>query len=208
MRPFHHARASAKRTGRHWREDLEIHEFLDSSKVAYPDLRHRMLLHSTDLGGELAVRAFPSRADIREVVSRHIQEDLGELRTLRDWLGLCNCARLPRPHPRALPIDEAELLAAEQQRQGLADAEGPRAVLEILRLPTILAPEFEEAAWCILGNAFGPGLVRRVLGPPVEVVGRNGTPTIFDPAWCAEAIIHFLFRAIPEVRSVVTALRS
>ena len=207
MRPFHHARASAKRSGRHWREDLEIHEFLDSSKVAYADLRHRMLLHSTDLGGELARRAFPARADIHEVVSRHIQEDLGELRTLGDWLMRCNRTRLPRPHPRALPIAEAELLAAEQQRQGLADTDGPKAVLDILRLPTILAPEFGESAWCILGNAFGPGLVRRVLGPPVEVAGRNGTATVFDPAWCAEAIIYHLFRGIPDVRSVVTALR-
>jgi hypothetical protein len=208
MRPFHHARASAARSGRHWSDDLEIHEFLDSSKVAFADLRHRMLLHSTDLGGTLAARAFPSRADVREVVSRHVLEDLGEARTLGDWLRHCNCARLPRPHPRSLPINETELLGAEQQRQGLADAEGPRAVLEILRLPTMLAPEFGDSAWCILGNAFGPGLVRRVLGPPVEVIGRNGTPIVFDPAWCAEAIIHHLFRAIPDVRSVVTALQS
>ncbi len=207
MRPFHHARASAKRAGRNWREDLEIHEFLDSSKVAYADLRHRMLLHSTDLGGELAARAFPSRTDVRSIVSDHILEDLGETRILGDWLSLCNRAHLPRPNPRSLPIDEAELLAVEQERQGLADAEGPKAVLDILRLPTLLAPEFGEHAWCVLGNSFGPGLVRRVLGAPREVAGRNGTPAVFDPAWCAESIIYFLFRTIPEVRSVVTALR-
>lgn len=207
MRPFHHARASAKRSGRPWCDDLEIHEFLDSSKVAFADLRHRMLLHSTDLGGELAARAFPARADIRAVVSDHIVEDLGEARTLHDWLRLCNLTHLPRPNPRSFPLDEATLLATEQQRQGLADVDGPRAVLEILRLPTRLAPEFGEQAWCVLGNSFGPGLVRRVLGAPREVAGRNGKPTVFDPAWCAESIIYALFRTIPEVRSVVTALR-
>lgn len=208
MRPFHHARASATLSGRPWREDLDIHEFIDSSKVAFSDLRHRMLLHSIDLGGELAARAFPSRVDVRKIVTNHIVEDLGEARTLCDWIGLCNLAHLPRPHPRSLPINEAELLAAEQQRHGLANVDGPKAVLDVLRLPTVLAPEYEEYAWCILGNSFGPGVIRRVLGAPYEVAGRNGTPTVFDPAWCAEAIIFYLFRTIPEVRSVVTALRS
>jgi hypothetical protein len=129
MRPYQHARASAARSGREWVEDLAIHEFIDSTKAAFPDLRHRMILHSVDLGGELAARAFPGRPDAREVVRRHVIEDVGHARTVGDWLAHCNLHRLPRPHPGSLPIDEEALIEAERQRQALADDDGPRAVL-------------------------------------------------------------------------------
>lgn len=207
MRPFHHARASAHRSAGDWRADLEIHEFIDSTKCAVPDLRHRMILHSVDLGAELAARAFPGRADVREIVRAHVIEDLGEPRTLGDWLASCDHDRLPRPHPRALPLDIEALLEREQERQMLATGAEPQAVLDILMLPTALAPQFGALAWCVLGNSFGPFIVRRLLGAPREVEGRHGRAVIFDPAWCAEAMIHQVFRTIPELRSVVTAVR-
>ena len=94
MRPFHHARASAARSGRDWREDLAIHEFIDSTKIAFADLRHRMILHSVDLGGELASRAFPRRPDAREIARNHVVEDLGEDRSLSDWLRHCQLVPL------------------------------------------------------------------------------------------------------------------
>jgi hypothetical protein len=202
-----HARASAARSGRDWREDLEIHEFIDSTKIAFADLRHRMILHSVDLGGELTARAFPCRPDAREIARNHVVEDLGEDRSLGCWLWHCQLGGLPRPHPGSLPIDENALLSGEQQRQALANQEGPAAVLEILRLPLRLAPEYGNHAWCVLCNAFGPSLVRRLLGPPRELPGTSGVPVIFDPAWCAEAMIFRIYRAIPEVRSVAAALR-
>ena len=208
MRPYHHARASAARSGNDWREDLKIHEFIDSSKTAFPDLRHRMILHSTDLGGELAARAFPDRLDARELVKNHIIEDLGQVRTIHDWLSHCRTQQLPRPHPGSLPVNEEVLLEAERARQTLADHQGPRAVLEILRLPLVLAPQHGDYAWSVLCNSFGPCVVRQILGPPRELPGANGTAVIFDPAWCAEAMIFAIFRTIPELRWVVMALRS
>jgi hypothetical protein len=60
MRPYQHARSSTAQSGRKWVEDLPIHALIDSTKAAFPDLRHRMILHSVDLGGELAARAFPT----------------------------------------------------------------------------------------------------------------------------------------------------
>jgi hypothetical protein len=196
------------RSGCAWFDDLAIHELVDSSKAVFPDLRHRMILHSVDLGGELAARAFPSRYDVREIVRQHVIEDIGDARTLGCWLTHCSIERLPRPHPRSWPIDAETLIETERRRQRLADPEGPRAVLDILQLPSQLAPEYGDAAWCVLCNAFGPFLTRQVLGPPREVRGMNGTPAIFDPAWCAEAMIFSIFRTIPELRSVVTTLRT
>lgn len=207
MRPFHHARASAGRSGTDWRTDLEIHEFIDSTKCAFPDLRHRMILHSIDLGAELAARAFPQRPDARDIVRNHVVEDLGEALTLNDWLRACDRERLPRPHPRSSPIDLDALLHEEQERQRLKDTSEARAVLDILRLPIGFAPDHGTHAWCVLGNAFGPFLVRRLLGAPREVPGSDGDPVLFDPAWCAEAMIYRIFGTIPELRSVVIALR-
>jgi hypothetical protein len=197
MRPYQHARASAARSGRPWIEDLAIHEFIDSSKAAFPDLRHRMILHSVDLGGELASLAFPTRSDVREIVRQHIIEDVGHGRTLSDWLTHCNVERLPRPHPSSWPIDDEALIEAEWRRQRLADSEWPRAVLDILRLPSQLAPEHGDAAWAVLCNSFGPSLVRQVLGPPRELTGAGATSVIFDAAWCAEAMIFGIYRTIP-----------
>jgi hypothetical protein len=207
MRPYQHAQTSAARSGRAWGEDLAIHEFIDSTKAAFPDLRHRMILHSVDLGAQLAALAFPTRSDVREIVRQHVIEDIGHARTLGDWLTHCSVERLPRPHPGSWPIEEEALIEAERRRQGLANSEGPRAVLEMLRLPSRLAPEYGDAAWSVLCNSFGPCLVRQIAGPPREL-RADGSPAIFDPAWCAEAMIFGIYRTIPELRSVVTALRT
>ncbi len=59
MRPWQHAKSSARKE-RDWLIDLPIHEFMDSTKAACPDLRHRMILHNADLGPELTARAFPT----------------------------------------------------------------------------------------------------------------------------------------------------
>lgn len=69
MRPWQHARSSAGKDG-DWVADLPIHEFMDSTKAACPDLRHRMVLHNTDLGPELAARLFPERADARSIANQ------------------------------------------------------------------------------------------------------------------------------------------
>ena len=102
MRPWQHAKSSARKE-RDWLADLPIHEFMDSTKAACPDLRHRMILHNADLGPELAARAFPGRSDARAVALRHVAEDLGCTPTLAEWLAECDLTRLPRPLSRRLP---------------------------------------------------------------------------------------------------------
>jgi hypothetical protein len=205
MRPFHHARASAAPFNRDWREDLEIHEFIDSSKVAYADLRHRMILHSVDFGAEIVARAFPTRSDAREVARRHVVEDIGEERRLADWLNLCR----PNALPSLINFETFDLeaqLEAERSRQNLRDLDGPRHVWELLSLPCQYAPEAGISALGIMGNAFGVSLVRRIFGPPKDVAGANGRKIPFDAAWCAEGLIFRLYRSIPDLRSVATAV--
>ena len=208
MRPYQHAQTSAARSSRAWVEDLAIHEFIDSTKAAFPDLRHRMILHSVDLGAAIGRSRVSDRSDVRAIVRRHVIEDLGHARTVGDWLTHCSVERSAKSLSRLLPIDEETLIEAERKRQALASHDGPRAVLEILKLPVQLAPEHGDAAWSVLCNSFGSFVVRQVLGPPRDLRGAKGSPAIFDPTWCAEAMIFGIYRTIPELRSVVTALRT
>jgi len=46
MKPHLHARLSVKKHGGKLEDYLAIHEFIDSSKVAVADVRHRAMLHS------------------------------------------------------------------------------------------------------------------------------------------------------------------
>lgn len=46
-KPMIHARSSAKRFGGQPEDYIEIHDFMDSSKAAFPDNRHRALTHNS-----------------------------------------------------------------------------------------------------------------------------------------------------------------
>jgi len=201
MRPFQHALNSARGTDGCWEEYLPVHEFIDSTKVACSDIRHRMILHSVDFGAAVARMAFPERTDVDALMRRHVIEDLGEARTLSDWLKHCHRTHLPRLYPRALPVDVDRMIADEVARLGVSDDTLVRRVGGLLALPMTFAGDFGWEAMSILCNSFGPALVRRIIGAPVKVDGA-----IVDPALCAERMICGLYKAIPPVTAVVCAL--
>lgn len=72
---------------------MAIHDFIDSSKMAMPDMRHRAALHNA-FGCYIVERVFGHtirNSDGREVSTRdvaenHIIEDLGFLPSLEDFL--------------------------------------------------------------------------------------------------------------------------
>ena len=45
-KPWIHAKSSAKKHGGTAEDYMEIHNFMDSSKAAHADVRHRAVLHS------------------------------------------------------------------------------------------------------------------------------------------------------------------
>ncbi len=47
MKPYYHAKNSAKKYGGEPSEYQAVHDFIDSSKQCMGDMRHRSLLHST-----------------------------------------------------------------------------------------------------------------------------------------------------------------
>ncbi|WP_461191125.1 DUF6915 family protein [Bradyrhizobium sp. UFLA06-06] len=203
MRPYQHAISSARALGGRWQDYLAVHEFLDSTKAACADMRHRMILHSVDFGTAIARTAFPDRDDVDQLVRQHVVEDLGESRTLSDWLRYCRRPHLPRFYPEALPIDNERIIADETSRSGISHDAPVRQVCALLLMPLTFASDFGADALCVLGNSFGPGLVRRLIGPPIDVDGK-----VFDPALSAERIIFGWYRAVPPMVAVVHTLRS
>ena len=93
MKPLVHAKVSVKRYGGLVEDYLPIHDFIDSSKIAMPDVRHRAILHSS-FGIYLAEQQFGTYitnsagkdVSVRDIAEEHVQEDLGFIPTVQDWL--------------------------------------------------------------------------------------------------------------------------
>jgi hypothetical protein len=95
VKPLQHAEQSVRRYGGQMADYLEVHEFLDMTKAAHPDMRHRAILHNS-MGPFIAVRVFGrtiqnsdgKTIDVRQICEDHIIEDLGTLPTVSDFLNL------------------------------------------------------------------------------------------------------------------------
>lgn len=92
MKPLQHAQISAKTYGGVWTDYIEFHNFLDSSKAACANFKHRFLLHHAE-GIDLAVRLFGElitnsegqTISIRQILTDHLIEDFGSIVTIEDW---------------------------------------------------------------------------------------------------------------------------
>lgn len=96
MNAYYHARSSARKWGGDPLAYLPVHEFLDSSKSAWADVRHRALLHSS-WGIYLAQQVFGPvltvprehrdvNVPVRLIAERHVLEDLGRIPPPGDYL--------------------------------------------------------------------------------------------------------------------------
>ena len=95
MKPLDHARNSVRRYGGDISDYQPIHEFLDMTKAAHPDMRHRAILHNS-MGPFIAAQVFGLSVtnvdgkicDVRQIVEDHIIEDLGRLPTVSEFLNM------------------------------------------------------------------------------------------------------------------------
>ena len=91
MKPWIHAKNSVHRHGGEPEDYQDIHDFIDSTKVAIPDVRHRAVLHNA-FGCFLVERIFGHTRknsegktySPRDIAEEHIQEDLGRIPTLEE----------------------------------------------------------------------------------------------------------------------------
>lgn len=85
MKPHIHAKSSAKKFGGSPKDYLEIHQLLDSSKIAFADNRHRALTHNSwfvnhilpKIFGDTIVNSEGTQVSVADIAERHILEDFG-----------------------------------------------------------------------------------------------------------------------------------
>ena len=175
MKPLQHAQISRKTYGGCWRDYIEIHNFLDSSKASCAHFKHRFLLHHQE-GVELGARIFGTKlinsenetVKIRRLLTNHLIEDVGRVVRVEDW------ARDLMPDPNdsfykflakkrgSIEADqvpgENELLGAFNLRE-----EDRVAIKNFLTFP--LAHSEHPGALLVSHNSFAIFLAERILGP-------------------------------------------
>lgn len=93
MKPYLHGIVSVKKFGGKPEDYQEIHDFLDSTKSHFPDMRHRAMLHNS-WGIYLCERLFGlnitnsegKTVSVRDIAEQHIIDDMGRIPTLQDYL--------------------------------------------------------------------------------------------------------------------------
>jgi hypothetical protein len=93
MKPYLHALVSVKKWGGEPAEYLSIHDFLDSSKSSFPDMRHRAILHSSfgiyiceQVFGHNITLANGKLVSVRDIAEQHVIDDMGRIPTVQDYL--------------------------------------------------------------------------------------------------------------------------
>lgn len=93
MKPFLHGRLHAKKYGGHPDDYADIDDFIDSSKAAYPDFRHRAILHSAfgcylveQMFGRTRTNSAGVTYSPRDIAEDHIIQDLGFIPTVEKYL--------------------------------------------------------------------------------------------------------------------------
>ena len=93
MKPFLHAKLSAKKYGGNPDDYLDIHNFIDSSKATYPNVKHRAILHSAfgiylveQVYGVHFTNSSGKEVSTRDIAEEHIIQDLGFIPTVQDYL--------------------------------------------------------------------------------------------------------------------------
>ena len=93
MKPYLHARSSAKKFGGTPECYLPIHDWFDHTKSVIADVRHRALLHNAfgcylaeQVFGHEIVNSDGKKVSVRDIAEQHIMEDFGGwIPTLEQW---------------------------------------------------------------------------------------------------------------------------
>lgn len=93
MNYWKHSLLSEKKFGGKAHDYVEIHKFLDNSKLFVFHVKHRLLLHNTygielcvDLFGDFIKNSEGKTVLVRDIAAEHCKEDLcGAVPTLNDW---------------------------------------------------------------------------------------------------------------------------
>jgi len=128
-----HARISAKKFGGVPEDYLKIHDWFDQTKMALPDVRHRMILHNS-VGCYIAEQVFGhtltnsegKTVHVRDVAEAHVIEDLGFIPTLEKCLSgmqiepwMSGGVHRYKEESKPQPVEEPELMVFDGPRHSL-----------------------------------------------------------------------------------------
>ncbi len=89
MKPFLHAKSSAKKFGGKWEDYLDLHNFMDQTKASHPSMIHRIFLHNShgifigeQVFGSVRTNSDGVQYSVRDVLEQHCLEDMGTIMTL------------------------------------------------------------------------------------------------------------------------------
>jgi hypothetical protein len=110
LKPFLHAKNSARKHGGKWEEYLVYHEWLDQTKAHIADMRHRAVLHNSfgiylmaQALGEHFTNSVGRVVSVRDLGEEHVLEDLGRIPSLSDCL-------------QTMPLEKMKLLGARARK--------------------------------------------------------------------------------------------
>lgn len=93
MKPHVHAKRSARKWGGLPTDYQPIHDFIDSPKSAFCDVRQRAILHNSfgiylaeKVFGPTLVNSDGRTVSVRDVAEYHVFDDLGHIPTVEKWL--------------------------------------------------------------------------------------------------------------------------
>lgn len=93
MKPYMHGKVSVKKFGGKEEDYQKIHDFLDSTKSHFPDMRHRAMLHNSwgiylceQIFGLYIVNSDDKKVQVRDIAEQHVLDDMGRIPTIQDYL--------------------------------------------------------------------------------------------------------------------------
>jgi hypothetical protein len=218
MKPLQHARITAHRYGGEWQDWIEIHNWIDRSKVIFPSMQHRMFIHS-DFGEWLAVKIHGEAIgandgtviSTRDLFRDHQVEDLGRVVTLAEWLHEIDAdywtrRRKPPRHLEQVREEPAEGLAARWG--GVPD--DYLALIDFFDKPFEFAPESPDAAAMITHNSFGIFLAEELLGTVIPLTETNNArqvPQLISTRSAAEDLVYARIGSIPPAGNLAARTR-
>lgn len=93
MKPYCHAKNSARKFGGKPEDYQALHDFFDQTKACMPDMRHRAILHSAfgiflleQVHGVNIRNSDGKLVSVRDVGEQHVLDDLGFIPTVENYL--------------------------------------------------------------------------------------------------------------------------
>lgn len=94
MNPLYHANANVAKWGGKVEDYLPIHDWMDASKVAIADARHRILRHHSfgifeaeQVFGQHITNSEGRKVPVRIIAEEHVKQDCGgRIPSLQDWV--------------------------------------------------------------------------------------------------------------------------